>query len=576
MSFFKSKKFYVILAVVIVVGFIGVRQYQKANQPPVYETTKVTRGDLKQTVEATGKIKSATDLSLRFETAGTMETVAVKEGDAVKAGQLLVALRAAELNAAVNQAQANLNQKIAGATDSERDYYRAAADAALADWNRTKADTANSISVAEAAVETAKNNLQLAEGGENSQIVSSVYEDTVALLQATISKLDDGLTQADNILGIDNTAANDSFEDYLSALNTSKLIDANNYYATAKIARDAARLIIQPLISTSARSTIDAALLKAEDALAEENLLLFSVADVLNATAAMGALTQTSLDTYKTTIDTTRTAISTKYTSVITQKQTIIDAKNSYSTYTIAYNKAVSDLANTRATANSIVAIKEAAYNQAVANLNSKINPTREVDLAPLRAALAQAVANRDKTILRAPIDGTVTKIAKKKGEYISMSDIAVSMVSPRYEVDVDIPETDVAKLKIGDTVALTLDAFGDDTKFSGKVTSIDPASTEVQDVVYYKVKVALDETDKEIKPGMTANVTVSTASRQNTLQIPFRAVRSNGEKYVRVLENGQIREAPVKFGLRGDDGQVEILEGLKEGEVIVLSVPGQ
>jgi len=576
MSFFKSKKFYVILAIVIVVGYLGVRQYQKSNQPPVYETAKVTRGDLKQTVEATGKIQSASDLSLRFETAGTLETVAVKEGDAVKAGQLLVALRAAELNAAVAQAKANLDQKIAGATDSEREYYRAAADSAAADLNKARSDYANSVATAQAAVDTAKNNLKLAEGGESSQIVSQAYEDAVALSQATLSKLDNALTQADNILGIDNAMANDSFESYLSLLDSTKIIIANNNYTLAKEAKVAARAAAGNLTTASPHSAIDAALNAEETALDKMNRLLLSVSDVLRATPPVGSLTQASLDAQKTTIETTRTTITTQYTSVITQKQSISDAKNSYTTYQIAYEKSLKDLEAAKIAADSAVQMKEAAYNQALANLDNKINPTREVDLAPLRAALAQAVANRDKTILRAPIDGVVTKIAKKKGEYISMTDIAVSMVSPRYEVDVDIPETDVAKLNIGDTVTLTLDAFGDDTKFSGKVTSIDPASTEVQDVVYYKVKVALDETDKEIKPGMTANVTVSTDFRQGVLQIPFRAVRSNGEKHVRVLENGQIREAMVKLGLRGDDGQVEILDGLKEGEEIVLSAQGQ
>ena len=570
-AIFKSKKFYIITVAALLVFFSIGKGIAKKNAPPAYDTVKVTRGDLIQTVEATGKLQSANDLSLRFETAGTMGETKVKEGDIVKKGQLLASLRAAELNAAVAQAQATLNQKIAGASDEERAYYKAAVDSAKADWEKTQADTQNSIASYEAALETAKNNLKLAEGGENSQIVSQEYEDAVALLQASLAKLDDGLTQADNILGVDNILGNDSFEDYLSILDSSKLNIAKTYYAIAKNTRDSARVAIMPLNSLSPRGSVDSALNLAEDALAKMNQLLASVSDVLFATPPVGDLTQTALDTKKTTIATTRTTITTQYTSVITEKQSLSDAKNSYNTYLVAYNKAQSDLSNAKTTAASVVAIKEAMYNQALANYDNKNNPAREVDLAPLRALLAQAAANRDKAILRAPIDGTVAKVNKKVGELVSMTDVAIEMVSPHFEVEVDIPETDVAKMQLEDAVEITLDAFGDDIKFSGKVLTIDPASTEIQDVVYYKVKVSLDETDKQVKPGMTANVTINTDKRENVLYIPSRAVRTNGGKYVKVLKNNQTQDIEIKLGLKADDGKVEVVEGLNEGDEVIV-----
>jgi len=87
---------------------------------------------------------------------------------AQKAGQQILAnLRLADLNAAVAQASANLNQKLAGSTNEERSYYQAAVDAAKAAWDQAKIDAQNSITVKEAAFDTAKNNLKLAEGGEN-------------------------------------------------------------------------------------------------------------------------------------------------------------------------------------------------------------------------------------------------------------------------------------------------------------------------------------------------------------------------------------------------------------------------
>jgi len=527
---FKSKKSKIILGIIVIIaGLIVWRVYASKNTPIQYETVKVERVNLIQTVQATGKLQSANDLQLKFETAGTLDNIPVKEGDKVKAGALLATLKASDLNAMIAQAQANLNQKLAGADDSTRAYYKAAMDSAYADWQKAKINTDSS-----------------ATSVDNNKIVNEEYSKAVALLKAVMNKLDDGLTQADNILGVDNTLANEDFKDYLSILDSSKFIDAKGNYLVAKQANKKVKDAVEPLTAVSAHSDVDAAILLAEDALTKMNTALSNVNEVLTATPPVGTLTQTILDAKKTVIATARVNITTQYSSVIAEQQSLSDAS-------------------------SILAIKEAVYNQAVANYKSKVDPVREVDLAPLRAALAQAVANRDKAYIHAPMDGVVTKINKKKGEFISMSDVAVEMVSPHFEIEVDIPETDVSKLKLNDTTVITLDAFGDDTKFSGKVISIDPASTDIQDVVYYKVKISLDDTGKLIKPGMTANVTISTDKRDNVLAIPARAVRTNSEKYVRVLVGTQTQDMPVKLGMRADDGKIEIIEGLKEGDLVVL-----
>jgi len=578
MNLFKSKKFLIIAAVIVViVVLLGYRSYIKSNAPVSYETVKVERGTIKQTVEATGKIQSADDLSLRFEISGTLGTVNVKEGDKVKAGDILMKLKTADLDASVAQASANLNQKLAGATKEDISYYRSAVDLATASLDQTRADGDHSIAAAESAVDTAKNNLKLVQGGDNSEIVNNAYENAVTVLQSSLSVMDNSLTQADNILGIDNNLANDDIESYLSILDSSKLILANSGYDETKLSISSARSVINVLNTASSHQAIDDGLNLAVTALGKCISLLVAVKDTLTATSPVGDLTQAILDAKKTTIETTRTSAITQYNTAISRRQEVETAKNSYTTYSIAYDKAVKDLANIRDTAASAVAIKEASYRQAQANYDAKINPPREVDVAYLRAALSQALATRDKATLRAPIDGVVTKIFKKKGEFTSMSEAAAEMLSPHYEIEVDIPETDVAKLNIGDAVNITLDAFGDDVKFSGKVLSIEPASTEVQDVVYYKVKVTIDETDKEIMPGMTANVTVSTASRDNVLYIPSRSVRTNdnGEKYVRVLKNNNSTDVAIQVGLKADDGKIEVVSGLNEGDEIILAVKG-
>lgn len=557
----------------VVAALIGYGQYKKATTPPSYETVKVMRGSLKQTVEATGAVKSADDLSLRFEYSGKVNEVKVKEGDVVKAGQILMRLNTADLDAAVAQASANLNQRLAGATPEDLIYFKSAVDVAGASLEQAKSDSDHMIAAAQSAVDNAYNNLKLAQGGENSEIVSNAYENAVVALRSSVSTMDNSMTQSDNILGVDNYFANDDFEVNLGNTDSSKLPYAQDLYDDVKILVISAKTAINVLSTASARSDIDGALISAESAMNGCIQLLGATKEVLTATAPVGSLSQSSLDAKKTIIETARTSANAQYNSVVSTKQNIDNAKNSYTTYSIAYEKAKKDLENTKTTAASNIAIKEAAYRQAVSNYDGKKNPPREVDVASLRASLSMAIANRDKAILKAPIDGVVTKVFKKRGEFTSMSEPAIEMLTPHYEVEVDIPETDVTKLKVQDGVVITLDAFGDDVKFGGKVLSIDPASTEVQDVVYYRVKVALDDSDKDVKPGMTANVTVSTASVDNVLYLPLRSVRTNSERYVKVLVNNEVKDTPVKLGLRADDGLVEITEGVAEGDVVVLSV---
>lgn len=527
MSIFKRKSFYFILVLVIAASYYGYSFYKKSKLPPVYDTVKVERGTLIQSVDATGQIESAQDLSLKFEIPGILSVVNVKEGSKVRAGQLLGNLRLTEINAAVAQAQANLNKQLAGSTPEY-------------------------ISQLKSNLDKAKNDLMQAQGNgseaENSKIVQNVYDDLVISLQSVQIVLSTSLTSADNILGINNTLANDSFESYLSILDTSSLNTAKTKYSIAKESKNKFDLIANSINKLSSHTDIDQAVLKGEEAMLTMKDCLFYVSGVLDNTPPVGTLTQSALDTMKTSIQTARTTLSSKYASIIDQTHSIVTARNNYFSYQTLVEKAAA-------------ALKDAE------------NPPREVDVASYRAALAQAVANRDKAIIKAPIDGVITQVNNKVGETVNASDIAFKLLSPHYEIKVDVSETDISKLKLADPVVITLDAFGDDVKFSGKVFNIDPGSTVIQDVVYYKVKISLDDSDKPVKPGMTANVVIKTDQKDNVIIIPSRSVRTDGGKFVNVLINNQEQKKEIKLGIKGNDGKVEVLEGLNEGDLVILGL---
>ena len=229
-KWYKSKWVYFVLIVCFVIGGVVYGQSKK-NKAVQYETAKVVRGDIKQTVDATGNVESANELDLKFATGGRLAKINKPAGAEVKAGEILAQLEIGDLNASVAQAsagvakaQADLNKILAGDTPEYKASLEAALNQAKANLDQIKASSDNSVHVAESALETAQNNLKFAEGGENSQIVQDAYEDMVSLLQAIQNILVSSLTEADNILGVDNTLVNNEFESSLSNLDLNKKI----------------------------------------------------------------------------------------------------------------------------------------------------------------------------------------------------------------------------------------------------------------------------------------------------------------------------------------------------------------
>ncbi|PIY78846.1 MAG: hypothetical protein COY82_00305 [Parcubacteria group bacterium CG_4_10_14_0_8_um_filter_35_7] len=204
------------------------------------------------------------------------------------------------------------------------------------------------------------------------------------------------------------------------------------------------------------------------------------------------------------------------------------------------------------------------------------------MDIASLRAQVAQAKAQLDlvrekeaSATLKAPLDGLITKVHFSKGEQVSLAAPVISMLGKdSLEIEVDIPEADITKVEMGDKADITLDAFGDDVIFGSKVVSIEPAETLIQGVIYYKVKVAFEKKTGGIKSGMTANVDIKTDEKENVLFIPQKAIQEkNGEKLVKILKGEESEERKVVLGLRGDEGMIEVISGLKEGDRVITFV---
>ncbi len=220
------------------------------------------------------------------------------------------------------------------------------------------------------------------------------------------------------------------------------------------------------------------------------------------------------------------------------------------------------------------------------------------------RAALREARDQLAKTVLRSPIDGQVTRVAVEVGEVavpstfsretgllMTVSDLSV------IQVKVQVDETDVVRLHLGDSAEVTIDAFPD-TTFSGRVTRISqsavrtaasPAGGAVTDrAVDYDVEITLDNPPPDIRPDLSATAKIITAVRDSALGIPIIALtvrehnpistenaprdttRARREtEGVFVVRDGIATFRPVKVGIAGEE-YFEVLSGLSEGDTVV------
>ncbi len=220
-------------------------------------------------------------------------------------------------------------------------------------------------------------------------------------------------------------------------------------------------------------------------------------------------------------------------------------------------------------TAQASIDTAQVALEQAQKNLDTSLR-TAQAQLDSAKVAVNQAQQNLAKAQVVAPYGGLIAAVNYDVGDTAGTA-AAVAMADlSQLQVKVTVAEVDMAKLKIGDTAQMTLDALPGKS-YTAKVAAIGPVGTVTQGVVNYPVTISISDTDPAIKPGMTANLAITVDQRQNVLVIPIRSVRTQGnQKIVTVLYQGQQIPVPVQLGLENDTS-AEITSGLQEGDVILL-----
>jgi len=199
-----------------------------------------------------------------------------------------------------------------------------------------------------------------------------------------------------------------------------------------------------------------------------------------------------------------------------------------------------------------------------------------DAELAQAEAEVARIQALIGQRVLTAPFNGTVASIDVDPGESVNANDSAVSVISnDGFGVEIDLPEVDSVKVRVGNPVSIMLDALGDEV-FTGTVVSVSRSETLVDGVSVYEARIAFDKTDDRISSGMTADVSIETSKRSSVLSVPARAIkyREDGTPYVllRKAEGDKGEEKEIVLGLRGSDGFMEVTAGLSEGDTVIIA----
>lgn len=479
------------------------------------ETLVATPGAFLQQVSVSGKVVPAQDADLGFAQSGRVTGVYVKTGDRVGAGTLIAQVENGDLRANVLQKQAALETQEAK-LDSLRQGTRP-----------------EELAVTE----------------------STVASDEIALAQANqalLNAIHNAYTVSDD--AVRNTL--DLFVNNPRSSNPQLVFQVSN--AQFENAVESGRTAVEPMLmawqADNAQLVADLDM-TAVAATAHKNLdtvsaLLADANGALNHAITNPSVSQTNINGWIADVGSARKALDTAASSLTTNQTSRKSAAA-----TLDKDRKTLTLQRAGATLPDIAA--------------------QEAQVKAAQAELENARSQLEKTIIRAPFGAVVSRMELKVGEIVSASDEPkVSVASGGlFQIESFVPEVNIAQIKLENRAEVTLDAYGELVVFNASVISIDPAETLRDGVSTYKVALQFAEADARIRSGMTANIRITTAEKNTVISIPQGVVTArDGMTYVRVLEGERVIEREVSTGQVSSLGTIEVLSGLSEGDVVVLS----
>lgn len=507
-KFFKNKK--VIIAGIVLVLIIGSYFIFGSGKDAARELVTVMRGDVVEEVSVTGKVVPAKSIDLAFEKNGRITRLPATVGKKVAQGETLAQLENGDLWAQITQAEATLKTQEVKLDELKR------------------GSRPEEIAIKQTELKRAEQDLL------------NYYRSVRDVLNDAYAKADDAVrAKTDDIFSDDDTP-NPKLA--FTSSNTQGAIDVASMRYRAGTDLTAWRAELRAINDGSSEEEIMKAIRSGEQYLSFIRDFLARTLDVVDGATGVEA---TTVSTYKSSIYTGRTNVNTSYTSLSSQEQTIASQK-------ITVERIKNELALTLAGASSEqIASQEAQVEQA-------------------RGNLMYYRTQYEKTLLRAPFSGTITKVSAEVGDITSGTPVVSLIGSGNFEIEANIAESDIAKVKVGNTARVTLDAYGKGVLFEATIMQIDLSETVLEGVATYKTKFQFKDKDDRILPGLTADVDVMSGKKENVLFVPTRNIVIDGGKYfVMKIEGENTTKTEITTGLRGSDGRTEVLSGVNEGDSI-------
>lgn len=220
-------------------------------------------------------------------------------------------------------------------------------------------------------------------------------------------------------------------------------------------------------------------------------------------------------------------------------------------------------------------------YDNAVAQL-----VLQKAQVKQAEASLKSAETELKYTKITSPVDGIVISKSVEVGQTVAASFSTPELFSvaedlTKMEIEASVVEADIAKVQVGQKVLFNVDSFPNDT-FVGTVKQVRNEAITTSNVVTYSVIIGIDNSELKLKPGMTANVEIITAEKQNALLIPNSALRVYMDDHTRYQDKGiwkMVKGKPERINITegiSDDNNTEIISDLiKEGDVVIVAKKG-
>lgn len=404
------------------------------------------------------------------------------------------------------------------------------------------------------------------------QVASSHELDLSPKDSGTVTSIDvkagDHVNAGTLIATVDDTAAQKTVRDTLADLQGAKISYAQSISSSNTSSADAAGSTFDAIVNDE--TSVPNAITDLRSIIDGNGGLVADLNSVQNVDPSAAAAEQQAIDSYRAAITAHDAAASAYLMATRTSSpQTLLALAKTEYTASAATTQAVKDTlafltsvnqtlqvhnalavptdlaaritkmsadTSTVTSATTQLSTAETSLESSLQTLDSGSGPSLDVQSAQLALTKAQNAYDDARTALAdytvvAPFAGTIAKVNVQKFDQAGGSTAVATLITDQNYAELSLNETDAEKVQVGQPVTLTFDAI-DGLTLNGSVAEIDSVGTVTQGVVSYSVKIDLGTGDSRVRPGMTVNATIVTASKPAALVVPSAAIKTQGSTY--------------------------------------------